>query len=96
MTIKVNRLNITDCVASPASTFIAINSTDGGNNVNWTFATGITGSATASATASLVTSYNPQIWSDESFDSNTWTEPTVISNTWTDVNFNNNSWNRIG
>ena len=72
MTIKVNRLNITDCAATPASTFIAINSTDGGNNVNWQFVTSVIGGATASATASFTALYTSQAWSDVNYNTNTW------------------------
>ena len=72
MTIKVNRLNITDCAATPASTFIAINSTDGGNNVNWQFVTSVIGGATASATASFTALYTSQAWYDINYNNNTW------------------------
>lgn len=92
MTIKVNRIDITDCAAAPASTFIAINSTDGGNNVNWQFVTSVVGGATASATASFLTSYTQQEWDDISYDANTWSDISTSSNTWTDINYNNNTW----
>ncbi len=73
--INVHYLDIKDSLASPASTFVAIESTDSGNNTNWLFATTINGSSSITATATL----------SEIFGQNTWNDVPVGTNTWNDI-----------
>ena len=70
--INVEYLDIIDSLASPASTFLAIDSTDSGNNTNWTFATTVNAEAAITASSSITVNFSSNIWTDVSVGNNTW------------------------
>ena len=72
MAINISYVSVIDSIASPASTFYAINSTNAGNNTNWTFLTSLNASASISSAATLSITYNPNVWNDVPVVENTW------------------------
>ena len=70
--INVEYLDIIDSLASPAATFLAIDSADSGNNTNWTFATSVDGEASITALSSITVNLSSNIWTDVSVGNNTW------------------------
>jgi hypothetical protein len=74
MKLYLNYLSVIDSAASPANTFIAVDSTDAGNNTGWTFATTINGTASISVLATLSTVFNQNSWVDVPVGTNTWND----------------------
>lgn len=72
MAIKLNYLSISDSIATPSSTFIAIDSTNGGNNTGWNFANTINGAANITSTATLLANFPQAIWTEVPMSENTW------------------------